>query len=294
MKNMRNQFIAIVLGLLVFTSCKKEEGDLVEAKTVDFESLTLGSTSYWNGSDGTGEFNSSDIKFQNNYNVAYSSWDGFVYSQKADINTSDYSNQYSVFDGTNGTNKFAIYYPPYGQDAFASFPVGSEHTIKSASVCNSTYTALTMKNGDPSFAKKFGGTTGNDKDWFKMTVIGFNAAGDSVKSVDFFLADYRFDDNSKDYIINKWTTVDLSSLGKINKMTFRFTSTDNGIWGMNTPAYVCLDNIKYEVVFFTFTTIRNFYERGNNLHFAAIKSIYPAIFFFLQIITVEVDFNVFY
>ena len=81
-----------------------------------------------------------------------------------------------------------------------------------------------------------------------MTVVGYNAAGDSVKSVDFYLADYRFDNNSLDYIVDKWTTVDLTLLGKINKLTFRFSSSDNGNWGMNTPSYVCLDNLKYEVV----------------------------------------------
>ncbi len=247
MKNIRNQFIAIVLGLFVFTACQKDESDLVETKTVDFESLTLGSTAYWNGAEGTGEFNSSNVKFGNNYNATYGSWDGFAYSQKSDIVTSSSDNQYSVFDGANGTNKFAMYYPPYGADAFASFQAGLEYTVKSASICNSTYAALTIKNGN-SYSKKFGGATGNDKDWFKMTAIGFNAAGDSVKSVDFYLADYRSDDNSKDYIVDKWTTVDLSSLGKINKLTFRFTSTDTGDWGINTPTYVCLDNIKYEVV----------------------------------------------
>lgn len=247
MKNIKNHFFAVVLGLLVFSACHKDEGDLVETKTVDFESLTVGSSSYWNGSDGTGLFNSVGVTFENNFNTSYGSWDGFVYSQKADILTSGINNQYSVYDATNGTNKFALYYPPFGADAIASFPAGIEYTVKNISICNSTYTALSMKNGD-NYSKKFGGTTGNDKDWFKMTAIGYNAAGDSVKSVDFYLADYRFDDNSKDYIVSKWTTVDLSSLGKINKMTFRLSSTDNSAWGMNTPAYVCLDNIKYEVV----------------------------------------------
>jgi len=247
MKTIKNQFIAIVLSLFVFTACEKEQGDLAEIKTVDLESLSLGSTSYWNGSDKTGEFNDLGIKFQNNFDATYSSWAGFIYSQKADITNAGWDNQYSVYDGANGTNKFALYYPPFGADAFASFSVGAEYNIKSVSICNSTYTALSIKNGD-SYSKKFGGTSGNDKDWFKMTVIGFNAVGDSVKSLDFYLADYRSDDNSKDYIVNKWTTVDLSSLGKINKFTFRLTSTDSGAFGMNTPAYVCIDNIKYEVV----------------------------------------------
>ena len=79
-----------------------------------------------------------------------------------------------------------------------------------------------------------------------MTIIGYNAAGDSVKSLDFFLADYRFADNSKDYIVDKWTVVDLTALGKVNKLTFRFSSSDNGDYGMNTPAYVCLDDLQYE------------------------------------------------
>lgn len=248
MKTIKIQLFAIVLSFFSFTACEKEEGDLVETRTADLESLTLGSSSYWNGSDGTGEFNSTGVKFGNNYNATFDSWAGFAYSQNADIVTSSYNNQYSVFDETNGSNKFALYYPPFEEDAYASFPVGSEYVVKSVSICNSSYAALTMKNGDPSFAKKFGGATGNDKDWFKMTVIGFNAVGDSVKSVDFYLADYRSDDNMKDYIVNKWTTVDLSSLGKINKLTFRLTSSDTGAWGMNTPAYVCVDDIRYEVV----------------------------------------------
>ena len=230
-------------------ACKKETGDLVEIKTADFEKLTSLKSSVWNGSDGTKQFQSEGVTLENNYNADWGSWDGFVYSQLCDVTTVGYENQFSVFDSSNGLNKFAIYYPPFGADAFASFASGSEYLVKSISVCNSTYAALTMKNGDTNyFAKKFGGASGNDPDWFKMTIIGYNAAGDSVRSVDFYLADYRPVDNSKDYIINKWTTVDLTLLGKINKLTFRFSSSDNGSYGMNTPAYMCLDNLKYEVV----------------------------------------------
>lgn len=237
----------ILLFIVLLSACKKEKIDLVELRTVNLEDLSFGIDPYWNGSDEVGKFQSHDMIFENNFNTSYGSWDGFVYSAKNDVVQSDYTNQYSVFDASNGMNKFALYYPPFGSDAYAKFSNDSAYSVKSVSICNSTYTALTMKIGDPSFAKKFGGLTGNDPDWFKMTIIGYNSLGDSIHSIDYYLADYRFSDNSKDYIIDKWTTVDLTSLGKINKLTFRFSSSDNGDWGMNTPAYVCLDNFKYEV-----------------------------------------------
>jgi hypothetical protein len=236
-----------LLSILLFFSCSKKETETVEVKTIDFENLNPGNQLYWNGTDLSGSFVSGDMTFPNNYSTEYFSWDSFAYSQKADVSTPGYGNQYSVFDAANGSNRFAIYYPPFVSDSYASFPAGIEKRMRSIDVCNSTYAALSMRDGD-NYAKKFGGISGNDQDWFKMTVIGYNAAGDSIGAVNFYLADYRFSNNASDYIINKWTPVDLTSLGQVNKITFRFSSTDNGTYGMNTPAIVCLDNIKYENV----------------------------------------------
>ena len=50
---------------------------------------------------------------------------------------------------------------------------------------NATYAALSMQNGD-SFAKKFGGTTGNDADLFGVTLRGFdnvNGTGNAIGSL---------------------------------------------------------------------------------------------------------------
>ena len=66
-----------------------------------------------------------------------------------------------------------------------------------------------------------------------------------TKTVEFYLADFRFSDNSQDYIVDTWTSVDISSLGAVNQLTFKFESSDNGTFGMNTPAYVCIDDIVY-------------------------------------------------
>ena len=240
-----NVSAALLLMILFLVSCHKEDAENIEIKTIDFENLTIGSQGYWNGSDLSGDFTYNSMTFSNEYNTSFGSWQGFAYSQKADVLTAGFGNQFSVFDASNGINKFGIYYPPFGADAYASFPAGAERRIRSISVCNDTYAALSIKNGD-GFAKKFGGSTGNDQDWYKLTVIGYNAAGDSIGAVNFYLADYRFSNNTNDYIIDKWTPVDLTALGKVNKITFRFSSTDNGTWGMNTPATVCIDNIKYE------------------------------------------------
>jgi len=248
MKKFKKTILALLLILVVFNACKEIKIDSAEIKTVDFENLTLSSASFWDGSDRSGKFTSGNITFTNNFDATYGSWDSFVYSQLADTITSGYSNQYSVFDHTNGHNKFALYYPPFTGDSFASFPKDSVYLVTSIEVCNSTYAALSMKIGNTPPAKKFGGASGNDPDWFKLTVIGYNAAGDSVKSVPFYLADYRFSNRSLNYIVSKWTTIDLTPLGKINKLTFRLSSSDNGAWGMNTPSYVCLDNLKYEIL----------------------------------------------
>ena len=113
--------------------------------------------------------------------------------------------------------------------------------LNSAYFTNTTYAALSMQNGD-GFAKKFGGLTGDDPDYFKLTITGFNGAT-MTGSVDFFLADFRFANNSQDYIVTDWTSVSLSGLGAVTRLGFEVASSDVGQWGMNTPAYFAMDTL---------------------------------------------------
>jgi hypothetical protein len=243
---MRSSLLLIsvfIFGGTLFTSCKKGDS-AVQTQVIDFESQQVPQSGYWNGSDGSGSFTAGTMKFENQYSASWGTWAGFAYSQKNDVTTAGYTNEFSVFDAANQKNKFAVFYPSFETNIFVSFPTGEEHVIQSMDFCNNSYAALSMKNGD-SYSKKFGGTTGTDPDWFKVTVNGYNASGAKVSSVDIYLADFRFTDSSKDYILSKWTTFDLSSLGKVHQVTFVFSSSDNGMFGINTPTYVCLDNIKY-------------------------------------------------
>jgi hypothetical protein len=242
MKSYRSLAQLIFLCVFIFSSCRKEE--VYYFQSIDFETLTIPSSGYWNGSDASGSFTSGILKFSNSYNTAWKTWAGFAYSQKNDFTTKGYENQYSVFDSKNGNNKYALFYPSFDASIFASFPKNELHQIQSIDLCNNTYTGLSMKYGD-AFCKKFGGASGNDPDWFKITISGFDDTGKKIGSKVFYLADFQSSDSSKDYIIDKWTTVDLTALGKINQISFEFSSSDTGSFGINTPTYVCLDNIKY-------------------------------------------------
>jgi hypothetical protein len=102
-----------------------------------------------------------------------------------------------------------------------------------------------MLKGDD-YAKKFGGETGNYPDFLKLEIFGLDVSGHVLDSLSFYLADYRSANNSQDYIVNKWTKVDLTKLGAINQIAFKFESSDNNsVWGINTPTYFCMDDLVY-------------------------------------------------
>lgn len=106
-----------------------------------------------------------------------------------------------------------------------------------------------MLNGD-SFAKKFGGVSGNDADFYRVTFTGYDqlqsngaATGNTTGSVVFSLADFTFADNTQDYILSSWSSVNLSSLGFAKSVRLSFSSSDVGAFGINTPTYLAFDNL---------------------------------------------------
>lgn len=206
-----------------------------------------------NGQNLSGSFISAGAIFNNNYDTMFGVWSGWSYSRVFDITTPGYTNQYAAYNvlgssGAAGAGGSANYAVAYGFPGFGSIPpdpitilLPTGYFPLSMQVTNTTYAALSMLNGD-TFAKKFGGTSGNDPDFFLLTIKGLDAANQQTGSIDFYLADYRFSDNSLDYIIDRWTTVDLSSLGPDTvALSFSLSSSDVGPFGMNTPAYFAMD-----------------------------------------------------
>ena len=240
-KNLFGSAVALLCFTLFFYSCKKDSSE--KLTTVDFQDLTLPEDSIWDGSDGSGGFTSNGLFFTNSYNSDWGSWSGFAYSGKHNITVAGYGNQFSDYVvNEKSSNIFAVVYASPNEELTFDQPIKD----LSFKVANSTYTALSMKDGDQ-FAKKFGGETGNDPDWFKLTVTLSDSSDNTLGIADLLLADYTSDDNSKDYISNTWTKVDLSAFKGIKKLTFSLSSSDTGDWGMNTPAYFCLDDISFKL-----------------------------------------------
>lgn len=259
----------------VLLSATPSQADIV----VDFDDLVLGPESFWNGPDpnGTivsgpfgdvveGSFTSRGARFVNRYDLTFGSWSGFAYSNKTDTTTGNFTNQFSAITGSGrgvGNDNYGVGFgyddikanlidadpfdPNDPADLFAlpyfTLPAGA--TIEGMYVTNTTYAALTMLNGD-AFSKKFGGTSGNDPDYFLLSAYGTDDAGNPLGiTVEFYLADYRFHDNSLDYVVMDWRWMDLSALSGARSIHFNLSSSDVGDFGMNNPALFAVDDIRY-------------------------------------------------
>jgi hypothetical protein len=215
---------------------------LVQATISDFEDLSLASESYWNGSDSSGGFQSGDAYYVNNYDMTYYSWDSFAYSNKTNTTASGWGAQYNAIAGS-GANASANYAVGYvGWMTPPTITLDAVGVVGGVGVTNNNYAYYSMRDGDD-FSKKFGGATGNDADWFLLTITGKDVLGGVTGTVDFYLADYRFADNAQDYIVDTWEFVDLTSLGAIKSLEFSLSSSDVGVYGMNTPGYFAIDNV---------------------------------------------------
>lgn len=222
-------FLALAAGLLL-ASCQNEPEN--QLKKGDFEDVELKADSYWTAdtNDGINSFTSGDFTFESykmvsDYGTYYY---GFMVSNITNTEFKDYTDAYkSACGGPRAGKNYAIWNSSYsGGDAVL---LAKATKVPGCYITNNVYAYNSMLNGD-AYAKKFGAD-----DWFLLTITGHNGE-QMTGTVDFYLA--------KDgKILKDWTYCDLSSLGEVTKLTFALSSTDNGDYGMNTPAYFCIDEL---------------------------------------------------
>lgn len=235
-------FFSLVLVALVFlTACEKTPKDHLIVN--DFEDVILQRGSWIDGSAKQGQLQQGSyfsniitgtVQLLNKYTEGEwgGFWSGFALSAAIDSVTPGFVNQYSTIAGSgfNGSANFALAY----DSAIIFLPyINSYQKPQSVMLTNSTWAYFDMKHGSD-FSKKFAAG-----DWFKVIITGF-LGGNETGKVEFYLADFR---NAKSIIVREWTKVNLTSLGTTDLLTFTFDSSDKGPWGINTPKYVCIDDL---------------------------------------------------
>ena len=225
--------LAIVLPCF-FVSCNKdEEKEDPYDVLVDFQKVDIPNGTYKNDAGEAGFFEEGIVRFQN-APTSWGTWYGFAYSQMHDTETPGYENEYSVYVFNDPPeNKFMVGFVSFFDTP--SIEITFTEPVKDLSfdIANSTYAALTMKDGD-AFTQKF-----TESDWFELTIKV--TATDGIETITIKLGE-----GTK--ITNVWNPIKVES-NNITKLEFSLDSSDaDPDWGMNTPAYFCIDNIKARTV----------------------------------------------
>lgn len=174
--------------------------------------------------------------------VEYKSWSGFCPSRNTDKidHAGDWADhQWGSITG-GGAAKSMDYLLGYwdSRESLTDVPqnpccglgfTAGENYPKAIAVTNSAYGYYAMKNGTD-FSRAFG-----PDDWCKLIFVGVRN-GVKCGSIDFYLA-------QNGEIVNEWKSVDLTPLGKVDAIYIQMQSSDSGQFGMNNPAYFCLDNL---------------------------------------------------
>ncbi len=131
--------------------------------------------------------------------------------------------------GVNGSKNYLVAYPQ-GEIIEVNEEGGKE--LRGFYVTNEAWAVDAILNGDGMTPGAF--TTG---DYLLLKVIGNHPDGTS-DTISVYLADYRSENEAEHYYLKDWTWVDLSSMGKVESLTFRMESSRKNNWGMTTPVDV--------------------------------------------------------
>lgn len=169
------------------------------------------------------------------------------YNQMSVYNTECATNADRGGAGAGGSDNFGVVYGYDGYQGWiqeASFDIPKGSTVKSMKICNTAYTYGVIQNGNKWYEDgKLSGTAESLVDsegYLKLTIKCLNSSGISVKNVEVYLADYR---DGKAICPTTWTKIDINAKD-VKTVKFSFEGSDTGTYGLNTPAYVAIDDIE--------------------------------------------------
>lgn len=249
------KFVVITLFLSVhLTSCdKNEDNDSTITVYLNQTDIPYDNNGVWSLALAPDkQIMSQGVVFSHDATPDWGVWSGFIASRNSDTN--DYSepfewlnHQCTAITGGGLSGKGTPYLISYWKteensdislnDASCSITYGTERKTfipQSIYITNSSYSYYTMLNGS-AYSKKF--TTG---DYLNILIYGETANGEKTGPVKFALADYTTDTSTP---VSTWEYVNLEELGEVKGIYFQMESSDNSIWGINTPTYFAIDRL---------------------------------------------------
>lgn len=244
---------AVALATLTFSSCSDDDDSTVTTN-LSAEAVNYDTDGAWADCYSSGDFTVSGLGFSHSWTmtewdgVKYYSWKGFCPSRSSD--NADHTDggdwityQWGSVTGGGLSGKgtpfvLGCWDVMESTEAIPENPTcsikaveGSKFSPKSIYVTNSNYGYWAMKNGT-AFSRPF---TATDR-----CVLIIHGVKDSriTGTVNVDLA-------ADGVILDSWRKIDLKPLGEVNYIYFQMTSTDSGQWGMNSPAYFCLDRMEF-------------------------------------------------
>lgn len=223
--------------------------------TVDFEDVgaQLSADSSYRGEDLAGQYTSGPLTFQNNYDPTFNSWNGAAYSNRTSwtlggasgFEEFQFGNDTVVASpgggsgaGVNGSATWGVLFGFAPNEA--RFEIAPGLRLESLYLNNTRTTAEILENGN-SAATAFG-----PGDFFEVIFnsIEVEIVG-GVEQVTVLASSDPISLADGDSILRDWTQVDFrgSGIEDADLIGVEFRSSDVGMFGINTPTYVALDNI---------------------------------------------------
>jgi len=243
----------ILLSALLFTSiCLNAQ----IFKTETFEGLTsvIDSGQVLNGKNSLKNYESDFASFQFDWDTSYGGYwaknwaaSRVIYNKEE---TSDFAKhlyaakpgygcQSPDYDFASHSGSKNVFLVGQNNSGFRLMtPIDGSLQVVQLRISNSTYAYNSMKFGD-FVGKKFSAA---EKDSFVLIITGFsNEVKKFSKRV--YLADYRFADTNKNFMLDTWQIVKFIQNETADSLSFTLVSSDNGQFGMNTPAFFVMDNV---------------------------------------------------
>ncbi len=234
----------ITLSLLLCYALSIFSANAKPSSVASFDDLTLSPESHFPGNwteveDSITSFISGDYSFKTYAYADWMTWAFYGYSNETATTYTTTDDQFRnvVGSGVNGSANYSIIYAS-SYMGYSSIYHKEDDTIKpvpGAYITNTPWVEDVVLNGD---ALESAFTTGDS------LVIKINGLinEEVVSSVTYFLADYRSNDSTEHYYLKTWEWIDLSSLDSVDEIRFEVLGSRNGIYGLNTPQYLALDD----------------------------------------------------